>query len=134
MIATSEPPSILTVHDAGDVADLYARCIDYFMLQDGEPATLADAIDLFRDVPEEKSSADQTIMGWRNENGLIAVSAILRDYPSDRVWYLGFMIVESAARGQGIGRSIYDAIEQWAVARGAEEMDRVPPRGVASAA
>ncbi|WP_235529467.1 GNAT family N-acetyltransferase [Sphingomonas sp. Leaf242] len=122
MIATSEPPSILTEHDAGDVADLYARCIDYFMLQDGEPATLADAIDLFREVPEEKSSADQTIMGWRNENGLIAVGAILRDYPSDRVWYLGFMIVDSAVRGQGIGRSIHDAIEQWAVVRGAEEM------------
>ena len=122
MIATSEQPSILTEHDAGDVADLYARCTDYFMLQDGEPATLGDAIDLFRDVPDEKTSADQTIMGWRDENGLIAVVAILRDYPSDRVWYLGFMIVDSAARGRGIGRSIYDMIEQWAAAHGAEEI------------
>jgi len=122
MIATSELPSILTEHDAGDVADLYARCTDYFMLQDGEPATLADAIDLFRDVPDEKSSADQTVMGWRGENGLIAVGAILRDYPSDGVWYLGFMIIDSAARGQGIGRSIYDTIKQWAAARGAQEI------------
>lgn len=122
MIATSEPPSVLTEHNAGDAADLYARCTDYFMLQDGEPATLADAIDLFRDVPDERSSADQTVMGWRGENGLIAVGAILRDYPSDGVWYLGFMIVDPAAREQGIGRSIYNTIEQWAAARGAQEL------------
>lgn len=120
--ATHEPPSILTESDAGEVADLYARCTDYFMLQDGEPATLADAIELFRDVPEEKSAVDQIVMGWQGENGLMAVAAILRDYPSDSVWYLGFMIVDAAARGRGIGRSIYDTIEQWAVDRGAQEI------------
>jgi len=120
--ATGEPPLILTEHDAGDVADLYARCTDYFMLQDGEPATLADAVELFRDVPKEKIAADQTVMGWRDENGLIAVGAILRDYPNDGVWYLGFMIVDSAVRGQGIGRSIYDMIEQRAADRGAQEI------------
>jgi hypothetical protein len=68
--APSEGPFVLTVHDAGDVLDLYARCIDYFMLQDGEPATLADAIELFRDVPKEKGAVDQTVMGWRGQNGL----------------------------------------------------------------
>jgi GNAT superfamily N-acetyltransferase len=115
-------PFVLTEHDAGEVLDLYARCIDYFMLQDGEPATLADAIELFRDVPEEKTAVDQIVMGWRGQKGLMAVVAILRDYPSDGVWYLGFMIVDAAARGKGIGRSIYDAIERCAVDRGAQEI------------
>lgn len=117
-----EGPFVLTEHDADDVVDLYARCIDYFMLQDGEPATLADAIELFRDVPEEKNAVDQIVMGWRGQNGLMAVVAILRDYPSDGVWYLGFMIVDAAARGQGIGRSIYGTIERWAADRGAQEI------------
>ena len=120
--AASEPPLMLTEHDVGDVADLYARCTDYFMLQDGEPATPADALDLFRDVPEEKSAADQIVMGWRGENGLIAVAAVLRDYPSDGVWYFGFMIVDPAARGQGLGRSVYGMIEQWVADRGAQEI------------
>ncbi|RZF63233.1 GNAT family N-acetyltransferase [Sphingomonas populi] len=120
--ATNKLPLILTEHDVGEVADLYARCADYFMLQDGEPATLADALDLFRDVPDEKSSADQTIMGWRGESGLIAVAAVLRDYPSDGVWYLGFMVVDPAVRGQGIGRSIYASIEQWVAAHGAQQI------------
>lgn len=118
----SDGPFVLTEHDAGDVLDLYARCIDYFMLQDGEPATLADAIELFRDVPEGKSAIDQTVMGWRGQNGLMAVVPVLRDYPSYGVWYLGFMIVDASARGKGIGRSIYDAIERWVVDRGAQEI------------
>jgi hypothetical protein len=75
--AISKPPLILTEHDAGEVADLYARCTDYFMLQDGEPATLADALELFREVPEEKNTADQIVMGWRSESRLIAVAAAL---------------------------------------------------------
>lgn len=50
--ATHEPPPILTERDADEVADLYALCPDYFMLQHEELATLADAIELFRDVPE----------------------------------------------------------------------------------
>jgi GNAT superfamily N-acetyltransferase len=32
------------------------------------------------------------------------------------------MIVDAAARGKGIGRSIYDAIERWALYRGAQEI------------
>lgn len=115
-------PFVLTEHDAGEVLDLYARCIDYFMLQDGEPATLADAIELFRDVPEEKTAVDQIVMGWRGQKGLMAVVAILRDYPSNGVWYPGFMIVDAAARGKDIGRSIYDTIERWAANRGAQEI------------
>lgn len=115
-------PLILTEADAGDVADLYARCVDYFMLQDSELATLADAVELFSDVPEERSAVDQTIFGQRDGSALIAVAAILRDYPRDGVWYLGFMIVDPVARGQGIGRSLYASIEQWAVERGAQEM------------
>jgi GNAT superfamily N-acetyltransferase len=120
--AFNEPPLILTEHDAGEVADLYARCTDYFMLQDGEPATLADALDLFRDVPAEKNLADQVVMGWRGGSGLIAVAAALRDYPCDGVWYLGFLVVDPLVRGQGIGRSIHAAIERWVAAHGAQEI------------
>ncbi len=60
--------------------------------------------------------------GLARQNGLMAVVAILRDYPSNGVWYLGFTIVDAAARGKDIGRSIYDTIERWAADRGAQEI------------
>lgn len=117
-----EPALMLTENDAKDVANLYALSADYFLLQDGEASTLADAVGLFRDVPDEKSAADQTVLGWRADGRLYAVAAILQDYPSDGIWYVGLMIVDPARRGQGIGRSIYETVEQWAKARGAREM------------
>src|SRR3546814_2712395 len=49
-------PIKLTQADAADVADLYNRCSDYFLLQDGAAPTLDDARELFSDVPPEKSA------------------------------------------------------------------------------
>ena len=92
-------PIKLTQADAADVADLYNRCSDYFLLQDGAAPTLDDARELFSDVPPEKSAHNQAVLGWKGPGGLYAIAAILRDYPRDGTWYLGFMIVDAAQRG-----------------------------------
>jgi len=115
-------PNELSEADVLEVADLYDRCADYFLLQDGTASTLADAKELFTDVPPEKDADDQTVLGWRDDGGLYAIAAILRDYPREGTWYLGFMMVDAARRGQGLGRSIYGAIEEWATMRGAAEI------------
>ena len=54
-------PIKLTQADAADVADLYNRCSDYFLLQDGAAPTLDDARELFSDVPPEKSAHNQAV-------------------------------------------------------------------------
>lgn len=115
-------PIELSEADAPEVASLYGRCADYFMLQDGAAATLSDAHALFTDVPPGKDPRDQMVLGWRRGEDLDAVAAILRDYPRGGTWYLGFMMVDSGLRGRGLGRSIYAAIETWAEARGATEI------------
>ncbi|HEY0270140.1 MAG TPA: GNAT family N-acetyltransferase [Sphingomonas sp.] len=83
---------------------------------------MADAGELFTDVPLEKDAHDQTVLGWKGSDGLYAIAAILRDYPRVGIWYLGFLIVDSARRGRGVGRSIYATVEDWAAARGATEI------------
>lgn len=105
-----------------EVASLYGRCADYFIFQDGVAPDVADAHALFTDVPPEKNARDQTVLGWRCDEELSAVGAILRDYPRDGTWYLGFMIVDADLRGRGLGRLMYAAIEQWAAGRGATEI------------
>ena len=119
---SSPLPTELSEADCPEVAGLYARCADYFLLQDGVVPTLADAHELFTEVPPEKDAHDQTVFGWRSGDGLYAIAAILRDYPCDGTWYIGFMIVDATQRGRGLGRSIYAAIEDWAAARGAREL------------
>ncbi|WP_330217083.1 GNAT family N-acetyltransferase [Sphingobium lactosutens] len=39
-----------------------------------------------------------------------------------RADWAGFMIVDAAQRGRGVGRSIYSTVESWAAARGAIEI------------
>jgi GNAT superfamily N-acetyltransferase len=115
-------PIELTGADAKDVASLYSRCAEYFLLQDGAASTLVDAQELFTDVPPEKNVCNQTVLGWKGTDGLFAIAAILRDYPHDGAWYLGFMIVDAVQRGRGVGRLIYSKVEDWVVARGATEI------------
>src|SRR3546814_7133425 len=54
--------------------------------------TLFRSRELFSDVPPEKSAHNQAVLGWKGPGGLYAIAAILRDYPRDGTWYLGFMI------------------------------------------
>lgn len=115
-------PILLTETDAVDVADLYYRCADYFILQDGVPPALSDAHELFTDLPAGKEGHEQTVFGLRGAVGLSAVAAILRDYPTDGIWYLGLLIVDRSMRGQGFGRRLYAAIEHVAKERGAKEI------------
>mgnify|MGYP001163367154 CR=1 FL=1 len=85
-------PIKLTQADAADVADLYNRCSDYFLLQDGAAPTLDDARELFSDVPPEKSAHNQAVLGWKGPGGLYAIAAILRDYPRDGTWCLPALV------------------------------------------
>src|SRR3546814_1146121 len=62
------------------------------------------------------------ISDWSSDGCSSDLAAILRDYPRDGTWYLGFMIVDAAQRGRGVGRSIYSTVESWAAARGATEI------------
>ena len=115
-------PKSLDETDAIAVAQLYARCAGYFLMQDGEPPALSDARALFTDVPPEKQPQDQTVLGWQGTDELDALVAILRDYPAEGIWYLGLMLVDPALRRQGMGRSLYATVEQWAAAQGATEI------------
>src|SRR3546814_12939970 len=74
-------PIKLTQADAADDADLYNRCSDYFLLQDGAAPTLDDARELFSDVPPEKSAHHQAVLGWKWSGRLYSTAAIPRHYP-----------------------------------------------------
>jgi GNAT superfamily N-acetyltransferase len=121
-LATDPPALVLTEADAAAVFDLFVRCRDDFVRQDGVEATPNDAVGLFSDVPEGKSASDQTILGWRDSHELDAIAAILRDYPARHGWYLGLLLVDPSRRGLGTGRLLHDAVARWALASGAREL------------
>lgn len=113
---------LLSPTDAPEVLDLYARCADYFLLQDGEAAAASDAHELFTDVPPSKCPKDQYVLGYRREGLLAAVAALLPNHPQPRDWYLGLLLLDPRLRGQGLGREMYTSIERWSAAHGAKRM------------
>ena len=113
---------LLTPTDAPSVLDLYLRCTDYFLLQDGEAAVASDAHELFIDVPPSKRPEEQYVLGYRREGRLDAVAALVPDYPQSRDWYLGLLLLDPQVRGQGLGREMYIGIERWSGGRGAKRM------------
>lgn len=113
---------LLSPSDSPAVFDLYVRCHDYFILQDGEPASIADAEALFTDVPPGKRPEDQFVLGVYRGRRLCAVALLLTDYPEERDWYLGLLLLDPAIRRKGIGQEIYAAIERWSTAQGARRM------------
>lgn len=115
-------PVELSPADAAGIARLYDRCASYFVMQDGVAPDRSDIDDLFRDIPPEKQPIDHIVLGWPGADGLTAVVAILRDYPSEGIWYLGLMLVDPALRGRGYGTSLYATVEARAAAGGAHEV------------
>lgn len=114
-----EPPDLpcggsrlLTVADAPAIYDLYRRCDDYFLLQDGEHASPSDAAILFSDVPSTMSADDQVVVGCWQGSSLCALAAVLIGYPDAKDWYLGFLLLDPSLRGRGLGPGIYSAIER----------------------
>jgi ribosomal protein S18 acetylase RimI-like enzyme len=113
---------MLSRADSPAIFDLYRRCGNFFVLQDGEPPVPADADELFTDVPPSKRPEDQHVFGCRRDGRLEALAALLVDYPAPGSWYLGLLIVDPLVRGQGLGRKMYASLEASASQRGARQI------------
>lgn len=113
---------LLGAADAPAIHDLYRRCDDYFLLQDGGIASAAEAETLFTDVPSTMSADDQVVVGWCQEQELYALACILMGYPKPGDWYLSFLLLDPGFRRRGIGHEIYVGLERWASVNGACRM------------
>jgi ribosomal protein S18 acetylase RimI-like enzyme len=114
--------TLLSPADVPAIFDLYRRCADYFWLQDGHPAQPSDAGELFTDLPVSKTSEDLHVFGYLHQKRIDAVAALLAGYPGQDDWYLGLLLLDPSLRGQGLGREMYQGIEQWSGAQGAKRM------------
>ncbi len=108
--------------DAADVADLVQPLQRLFPVAGRGRAHAGRCSRAFLRCAARKERPQSSCPGMEGPGGLYAIAAILRDYPRDGTWYLGFVIVDAAQRGRGVGRSIYSTVESWAAARGATEI------------
>ncbi len=51
---------------------------------------------------------------------LVALAIVVEDLIAPHVWHVGLFIVAGGAHGRGVGRAVYEALEGWMRARGAQ--------------
>jgi GNAT superfamily N-acetyltransferase len=113
----------LGTSDLSRLQDLLERCGDYFELVSGSSPSPSEAADLLSDRPAGKDLESKFLLGVSQATGkLIAVLDVVQDYPGERDWWLGLLLLDPHARRRGLGRSLYAAYENWAYDHGVRNL------------
>jgi len=117
------PVRLLTDADAPVLQRLLGRCGDYFDLLEGRPAGPDAAQQELRDGPAERVPHDLFALGIDGGQGELAgYIGALRHHRQPNQWYLGFLLLDPAWRGRGIGSTAYWAFQHWIKAQGANSL------------
>ncbi len=97
----------LSPADSSLLQDLYDRCLDFMLLVDGHPAGPNEGEKAFTDVPPGISLANKLMFGIvTQQNELVGVLDVVRDYPEASVWWIGLFLLAPEVRSQGAGQKI----------------------------
>ncbi len=122
--------------DRPAVAEFFARAADYVALETGLPPDEGTVEDFFTGAPPGGDPADGVRIGAMGPDGrLEGIAALAFGYPRVGDAYLGLLLLDPAARGQGLGRAMLGHLAALARGRGAQRMLvavlEANPRGLA---
>lgn len=93
--------------DGAAVDDFAQRCADCTLMLTGEPPSQESGADFFAAAPNGKTPKDMLKLGVFGHAGkLIGLLDIARDHPAPGTWYLGLLLIDPVARGQGLGAAV----------------------------
>jgi len=96
-----------------DLQSLYDRCSDYVQLHFGVAAHPTAA-------EEDFAFGRNMIFGIYSRAGqLVGALEMMRDYPKPDEWWIGMLMLEPQARGQGFGERICKMTFDWIAREGA---------------
>ncbi len=86
----------------------------YLIWQDNKPVDRTTTHDFFYgDLPEGYTLEDRLSIGVFENQTLIALFDILKNYPIASTWVIGLMLLEGSLRGKGLGTTLYSQIEKY---------------------
>jgi RimJ/RimL family protein N-acetyltransferase len=98
-------------------------CRDFFLLQNGQPPSEADAREVFESVPPQCGEAIKIPIGIFDQFGkLVGLIDVLRGYRTRADWYIGLMLLAPGFQGQGFGTEIHNEFVKYARREGARRL------------
>jgi len=95
---------------------------EYFLVVGGQPARADEASDDFHgSPPPELPRGRHWMIGLEDESAsMIGVADVLADFLAADVWHVGLFLVATKLHGTGAARVLYDHLESWMRAQGAQ--------------
>lgn len=106
---------LLTRSDSALIQPVFDACVDYALMQDGQPFGSTTAELEFDEVPPGFSTDAKRIFAIEPPHCLpVGILEGLRGYPSPNIWFIGLMLIIPSARSRGIGASALAELEDYA--------------------
>lgn len=95
---------------------------EYSIAVNGAPPHANEAQEEFDDLPPaEMPFKGKWLIGFGDEEGkLIGFAGLLSDLLAEHVWHIGIFIVATRLHGSGAAQALYQALERWMAANGAQ--------------
>lgn len=109
----------LEIDDANILQQLYMKCADYNYLMEGQPPSPTAALDEFTAIPEGRSLHDKYMLGiFDSRDKLIGLLEGMRNYPEERNWWVGLIMLDPAYRRQGLLSPLSEEFERYIAGQG----------------
>ncbi len=103
----------ITPDDVGAVQELIESDPGYTERITGYPPGAADAQSLLMMRPDGLAEEQKVVLGFFEDQELIAVVDLLRGYPNERTAFIGLLEVHKNHQGRGTGAAAYRAVERY---------------------
>lgn len=99
---------VLTIEDnVEDLQKLCENCSCYYKLMEGKKVSPNAGKEVFYDLPKGKKLQDKIIIGiYTKSNKLIGIIDMIKDFPVDKIWFIGLMMLDPAERKKGLGEKM----------------------------
>ena len=91
-----------------EVLELFQACSEFFELIGGEVPSETD--DYFKDLPPGKTYDEKHLIGVFDQKKLVAAIDIVEDYPKDKEWIIGLLVIHPDYRRMGLGSKIDEVL------------------------
>ena len=119
----------MTREDVAETQLFLERCSEFFERFEGGPPPKDVAERELTERPAGYPAEDHFVFLVRDGGAIVALLNVLRNFPRERQWWIGFQIVDPALRGRGLGARLFAAAEEWMVGQGAERIQLAVAEG-----